>query len=87
MKSIPFNSFGSAGVGIGADARGNMMILVVTGGAELVEERSGVVAAFGLPSETKATSVSYANQVALAALAVATAAIAYAVMKKRKSKP
>ena len=71
LRSIPFNSFGSAGVGIGADARGNMMILVVTGGAELVEERSGVVAAFGLPSETKRTNVSNTNEVALAALAVA----------------
>ena len=65
-----------------------MMVLVATGGAELVEERPGIVAAFGLPSETKTTDVSYGNQVTviLAALAVAVVAIAYAVSKGRKAK-
>jgi len=86
LKKIPFNSFGSAGVGIGADAYGNMMILVATGGAELVEERPGIIAVFGLPSETTAPNISYANQVIVAALAIALAVIAYAVIKARKSK-
>lgn len=84
LKKIPFNSFGSAGVGIGADARGDMMILVATGGAELVEERPGIIAAFSLPSKREATSINYANQVAIAAIAVAVLAVVYAVMKGRK---
>jgi len=60
------------------------MLFVATGGAELVEERPGVIVAFGLPSEQKSLSVSYADQVTFAALALAAVSIAYAVVKGRK---
>jgi len=85
LNKVPFNSFGAAGVGIGADARGEMMLFVATGGAELVEERPGVMVAFGLPSE-KIPSINYADQITVAALAVAAVSIVYAVVKGRKSK-
>jgi len=83
LNKILFNSFGSAGVGIGADAKGGMMLFVATGGAELVEERPGIVAAFGLSSE-KTLGISYADGVAVAALAVAAVSIVYAIVRSRR---
>ena len=87
LKKIPFNSFGSAGVGIGADAKGNMMVIVITGGAELVEERPGVVTTFGLPSKLRTVAVSYANEATIVAAAVALVALTYAALKSRFANP
>jgi len=50
-----------------------------------VEERPGIMVAFGLRSE-KIPSINYADQITVAALAVAAVSIVYAVVKGRKSK-
>jgi glucose dehydrogenase len=82
---IPLNALGSAGPSIGADARGEMLLLIPVGGSQLTNKRSGVLLAFGLPDELdSSTSLDLRDLVTTAALATAAISISYTVIARRK---
>jgi len=85
LRDMPLNALGSAGPAIGADARGNTLLLIAVGGSELTGKKSGVLIALGLPEGTDSSPpLDLRDLISIAALTVATFSVAYAVISRRR---
>ncbi len=85
LRTIPLNALGSAGPAIGADARGNMLLVIAVGGSELTGKKSGILLALGLPEGTdSSSSLDLRDLISIAALTAATFSVAYAVVSRRR---
>jgi glucose dehydrogenase len=86
LRTVKLDFSGAAGVSIGANANGKMMVFVVIGTSELVVPTEGMVLAYALPDQTVEGEVTvpivYAA-VALVAVAVAYTAALFVILRRR----
>jgi outer membrane protein assembly factor BamB len=89
LRSIKLDFSGDAGVSLGSDARGRMMLFIAVGTSELVVPTEGMVMAYALPEQSQTNVSEEATIPVTYVVAAATAvAVAYTValmmlMKRR----
>jgi len=88
LKQIPFNAIGAAGVAIGGDATGGMMVVFAVGGSEFFDRGPGILIAMGLPSsENISPFIDYRDLVIVVSLGTVVILVAYIVtIRNRVSK-
>jgi glucose dehydrogenase len=93
IRKWDFGGLGGAGVSLGATARGEMMLFIASGGSgELGVRTTGILSAFGLPSDslpiippTPPSAIS-GNAVSFLGFGIAVVAVLYAMVITRRRK-
>ncbi len=80
LKMIKLGFSGDAGVSIGADARGRMMLFIAVGTSELVTPTEGMVIAYALPEQTTTSGEASIPLTYVVAAVVVAAAVTAAVI-------
>jgi hypothetical protein len=85
IRSIYFGGLGAAGVTIGKNPLGEMMLFVPSGGGEIIVPTPGTITAFGLREQidTSAGSI-FSDEVTYIAIAVAVVMAGIVAMSYRR---
>jgi len=85
IRSIYFGGLGAAGVTIGTNPRGEMMLFIPSGGGEIIIPTAGVISAFGLGKSTSSQGQNtFSTETVYIAVAIAVVSIGIAVVSFRK---
>jgi glucose dehydrogenase len=89
LRSISFGGLGAAGVALGMNPRGEMMLFVPSGGGEIIVPTPGTISAFALRESDDSQENVFTDEITLVAIAVAVvmAGVAFVSLRRRpKSK-
>ena len=82
LKEIPFNAMGAAGVSIGSDIYGDMMVVFPIGGGTLTGNKPGILVALSL--DDSRTNQNSNNMYALIALILLVAYLFYVLIVQKQ---